>query len=105
MWNGDPSMAESVGAMRAASKLLLTFVFVLLLALGLLVVVYYAGIGLVLLGFIPILVVLIYLLPGHGEASPMAEVRPCPRCGGRAERVVGTTSWRCVACGNVEPGK
>jgi len=51
---------QPVSPLRTATRLLLTFVFVLLLALGVLV---------------PGLVVLIYLLPGHGERDPD---RPSP---------------------------
>ena len=66
---------QPVSPLRTATRLLLTFVFVLLLALGVLAVVHLAGFVWVLLVLVPGLVVLIYLLPGHGERDPD---RPSP---------------------------
>ncbi len=53
---------------RTATRLLLTFAFGLLLAFVCLFLVFLAGLMITLLVLIPGLLLLIYLLPGHGEA-------------------------------------
>ena len=95
-------LRQSVRNRGTATRFLLTFAFGLPLALGLLAVVYLAGFAIVLFLLVPLLVVLIYLLPGHGEAPPPAGVRFCWQCGQRVEQVPGTGFWRCGACGNTQ---
>ncbi len=91
-------MARTGRPLRAAGILVATFLGVLVLALALLAVVHVIGYGLVLLALVPGLVLVIYLLPGHGEPS---RTRYCPRCLHPLAPVAGTDGWRCAACGNV----
>ena len=68
-------MQGSPATSSPARRAVLTFVFGLPLALVLLAVVYLGGTLFALIVLIPVLVVLIYVLPGHGEPLPPGGVR------------------------------
>lgn len=90
--------------MRTATRVVLTFLGVLVLALASLFFIHFVGYQFVLLVVVPGLVLIIYALPGHGERPPVASGR-CWRCGHPFEVTAGTGPRRCAACGVEEaPG-
>src|SRR2546426_7434010 len=71
--------------------------FVALSGLALSFLVYFAGTWCSLFVLVPILVLAIYLFPGHGESLPPADVRVCLRCGHRVDQKPGGGTWQCPA--------
>ncbi len=76
--------------------LVATFAFVLPIALALVALTYLARWPVVPFVVVPLLLVLIYLLPGHGERE---RGPTCPRCGREGGIASGTGEWSCGACG------